>query len=99
MATVASGTTGYYETQNSWPECPTITAVADSLGVMLGAVTRIQDLSVSGVDGKISATIQGIHPMVDFKTLTLIPTTNSDSSIKWNWGWSPDFPPQFRPKG
>jgi type IV pilus assembly protein PilA len=98
MSTVASGATGYYETQNSWPDCPTITAVGDSLGVALGAIGRINTLSVSGADGTIVAEIRNIHPMVDFKTLTLTPTTNSDSSIKWNWGCSPDFPPQFRPK-
>ena len=98
MSTVASGATGYYETQNSWPDCPTITAVGDSLGVALGAIGRINTLSVSGADGTITAEIGNIHPMVDFKTLTLTPTTNSDSSIKWNWGCSPDFPPQFRPK-
>jgi type IV pilus assembly protein PilA len=98
MATVASGTTGYYETQNSWPDCPTITAVGHSLGVALGAIGRINTLSVSGADGTIVAEIRNIHPMVDFKTLTLTPTTDNDSSIKWNWGWSQDFPPQFRPK-
>ena len=98
MAMVASGTTGYYETQNSWPDCPTIPAVGNSLGVALGAIGRINTLSVSGADGTITAEIHNIHPMVDFKTLTLTPTTNSDSSIKWNWGCSPDFPPQFRPK-
>jgi type IV pilus assembly protein PilA len=98
MSTVASGATGYYEIQNSWPNCPTITAVADSLGVALGAIGRVSILSVSNADGTISATIQGIDPLVDNKTLSLTPTTNSDSSIKWNWGCSPDFPPQFRPK-
>jgi type IV pilus assembly protein PilA len=98
MSTVASGATGYYEIQNSWPNCPTITAVADSLGVALGAIGRVSILSVSNADGTISATIQGIDPLVDNKTLSLTPTTNSDSSIKWNWGWSPDFPPQFRPR-
>ncbi len=98
MSTVASSVTGYYETQSSWPDCPTIPEVASSLGVGLGAVKRIFTLSVSGVDGTINATVQNIHPMVDFKTLTLTPRTDSDSSIKWNWGWSPDFPPQFRPK-
>jgi len=98
MSTVASGATGYYETQNSWPDCPTIIAVGDSLGVALGAIGRINTLSVSGANGTITAEVQNIHPMVDFKTLTLTPTTDSDSSIKWNWGCSPDFPPQFRPK-
>ena len=98
MATVASGVTGYREAQNSWPDCPSIPAVEGSLGVMLGAVTRIQDLSISSADGSITATIQAIDAMVDYKTLSLIPTTDSDGSIIWNWGWSPDFPAQFRPK-
>ena len=98
MSTVASGATGYYEVQNSWPDCPTITAVADSLGVALGAIGRINTLWVSNVDGTINAIVQGIDPLVDNKTLTLTPSTDSDSSIKWKWGWSPDFPPQFRPR-
>ena len=98
MSTVASGVTGYYENQYSWPDCPTIPTVGNSLGVALGAVGRISALSVSSADGTISATVQGIDPMVNNKTLTLTPATSSDSSIKWNWGWSSDFPPQFRPK-
>jgi type IV pilus assembly protein PilA len=98
MSTVASGVTGYYETESSWPNCPTMPAVANTLGVALGAVGRINALSISGADGTINATVQDIHPTVDFKTLTLSPTTNSDSSIKWVWGWSADFPPQYRPK-
>jgi type IV pilus assembly protein PilA len=98
MSMVASGVTGYYNSQNSWPDCPTIPAVGNSLGVGLGAISRISDLSVSNVDGAINATIQGIHPMVDNKTLILRPSTYSDSSMTWTWGWSPDFPPQFRPK-
>ena len=98
MSTVASGVTGYYETQNSWPDCPTIPAVGNSLGVALGAIGRINTLSVSGANGMITAEVQNIHSMVDGKTLTLTPSTNSDSSMTWRWGWSPDFPPQFRPK-
>ena len=98
MSTVASGVTGYYETQNSWPDCPTIPAVGNSLGVALGAIGRINTLSVAGADGMITAEVQNIHSMVDGKTLTLTPSTNNDSSMTWRWGWSPDFPPQFRPK-
>ena len=98
MSTVASGVTGYYETQSSWPDCPTIPAVANSLGVALLSVTRINTLSVSGADGMISAQVQNINSMVDGKTLTLTPSTNVDSSMIWSWGWSSDFPPQFRPK-
>jgi type IV pilus assembly protein PilA len=101
MSTVASGLSAFYQQNDSaWPDCPSINAVGSSLGVSLLAVTRIQDISVSGADGMITATVQGIHPMVDFKTLTLTPSTssNGDGSITWNWGWSVDFPSQFRPK-
>ncbi len=98
MSTVASGVTGYYETQNSWPDCPTIPAVGNSLGVALRAIQRINTLSVSGANGMITAEVVNIHNMVDGKTLTLTPSTDTDSSMTWRWGWSPDFPPQFRPK-
>jgi prepilin-type N-terminal cleavage/methylation domain-containing protein len=98
MATVAGGVTTYYYEQNSWPNCPTINEIASSLGVGLGAITRISSISISNVDGSITATVGNVHPMVDLKTLTLTPSTNSDSSVTWNWGSSADFPPQFRPK-
>ena len=98
MSTVASGVTAYHHDQNSWPDCPTIIEVGSSLGVALGAISRIFALSISNANGMITATIQNIHPMVDNKTLTLTPSTSGDSSILWNWGWSADFPPQFRPK-
>lgn len=98
MSTVASGVTGYYETQSSWPDCPTIPAVGHSLGVALGAIGRINTLSVSGANGAITAQVRDIHSMVDGKTLTLTPSTDNDSSMTWRWGWSSDFPPQFRPK-
>lgn len=98
MSTVASGVTGYYHDQNSWPDCPSRNEVINSLGVSLGAISRIFAISISNANGMITASIQNIHPMVDNKTLTLAPSTSSDSSITWNWGWSADFPPQFRPK-
>ena len=98
MSTVASGATAFYYDQNSWPNCPSINEVINSLGVGLGAISRISSISVSNANGTITATIQSIHSMVDNKTLTLTPITSSDGSITWNWGWSADFPPQFRPK-
>jgi hypothetical protein len=98
MSTVATGTLQYYDDQNTWPDCPTTNEVINSLGVGLGAVSRIFNLSISNANGMISATIQNIDPMVDGKTLMLTPTTQNDGSITWNWGWSADFPPQFRPK-
>jgi type IV pilus assembly protein PilA len=98
MAVVASGATAYYRDENTWPNCPSVTEVTNSLGVGLGSISRISALSISNANGSITATIQNINFMVDNKTLTLTPTTSSDSSIKWTWGWSIDFPPQFRPK-
>jgi len=98
MSTVASGASSYYQNQNSWPDCPTINEVRSSLGVAMGSVKRISALSVSNADGMITATVSNIDSLVDNKTLTLTPNTAGDSSIKWNWGWSVDFPPQFRPK-
>ena len=97
MATVATGTTAYYYDQNSWPDCPNIAEVRDSLGVLLGSISRIRWLSVSNADGAITAEIQNIDFMVDGKTLTLTP--NKLVMVRSvGWGWSPDFPPQFRPK-
>ncbi len=98
MSTVASGVTAYYYDGNSWPNCPSISEVRNSLGVALGSVNRISSISVSNANGGITATVGNIHPMVDNKTLTLTPSMGGDSSITWNWGWSADFPPQFRPK-
>ena len=98
MSTVASGATAYYYDQNSWPNCPSINEIRDSLGVSLASVTRVSTISVANGNGSITATIQNIHFMVDGKTLTLTPNTNSDGSLLWNWGWSADFPPQFIPK-
>ena len=98
MSTVASGVTAYHQDQNTWPDCPTINEVGNSLGVALGAISRILAISISNANGMITASIQNIHPMVDGKTLTLAPNTSNDGSITWNWGWSLDFPPQFRPR-
>lgn len=98
ISTVASSMTAYYHEQHSWPDCPSMNAVRDSLGVSLGAVSRISAISINA-NGTITTTIQNIHPMVDNKTLTLIPNTGNDGSLTWNWGSSADFPPQFRPKG
>lgn len=99
MATVATGVTAYHYDQNTWPDCPTAVDIRNSLGVSLANITRVSNLSVSRADGAISADVQNINLMVDGKSLTLTPSTaTNDASILWTWGWSPDFPPQFRPK-
>ena len=74
MSTVASGLTAYYHDQNSWPGCPSMNAVRDSLGISLGALGRISALSIDA-NGMITATVQNIHSMVDNKILTLTPST------------------------
>jgi type IV pilus assembly protein PilA len=98
MATVATGTAAYYYDQTAWPDCPSIAEVTNSLGVALASISRVRRLSISNTDGAITAEIQNIDFMVDGKTLTLTPNTLTDGSIGWTWGWSPDFPPQFKPK-
>ena len=98
MSTVASSVTTYYHDGNSWPNCPSVNEIRNSLGVSLASVMRISAISIANGNGVITATVQNIHFMVDNKTLTLTPNTSSDGSLLWTWGWSSDFPHQFRPK-
>jgi len=95
MGIVKSAVSAYHEEkEDSWPDCSTVDEVRNSLGVTLGAVTRIADMSI--INGVITATVGDIHPMVDGKTITLTPTLNADNSMSWSWGWSPDFPVHLR---
>ena len=84
--------------ESGWPDCPSIVEIRNSLGVSVGAVQRISGVSIDKDNGTITATVQNIHTMVNGKHLMLIPSIVSDSSIKWSWGWDPDFPPHLRPK-
>ena len=102
MATVESAVSSYRLDNESWPNCPTKNEVTNSLGVSLGSVTRIGSISVSGIDGAITATVQNIQPsLVDGKTITLKPTLHpsNDGSFSWAWEWSADFPMHLRNKG
>lgn len=97
MATVKSAVSAYREERSTWPNCPTINEVSNSLGVGLRNVGRIDTISI--VDGVITVTIRNISPLVDSKSLILLPNTlSSDGSFNWTWGWSADFPPHMRPK-
>jgi type IV pilus assembly protein PilA len=97
MAVVQSAVTAYrLEKQDSWPDCSTKDEVVTSLGVSLGGVTRIGDMTI--INGEITVTVDNIHAMVDGKTIKLTPSTRADGSIGWNWGWSADFPVHLRPK-
>jgi type IV pilus assembly protein PilA len=98
MLVLKSAVSMYYQDNGSWPNCPTVNEVTNSLGVAVGSVNRVSAISISNVDGVITVWIQNIHPMVDNKTLSLKPDPKLDGSIGWRWGWSADFPVHLRPK-
>ena len=99
MAVVKDAVSAYrQEKEDSWPNCPSINEIRNSLGIGLGAVTRISSLSIDSATGVITATVDNIHTMVNGKTITLTPKLNADGSISWEWGWSADFPEQLTHK-
>jgi prepilin-type N-terminal cleavage/methylation domain-containing protein len=100
MSVVESAVIGYYGDRETWPDCPTMNEIQSSLGVSLGAVTRISLLSVDPDDGVITARVDHIHTIVDGQLLMLRPTLSpdGDGSFSWTWEFSPGFPVQLRPK-
>lgn len=97
MATVKSAVTTYYQdTEGLWPNCPTINEIKNSLGVGLGSISRISEMSI--MNGIITANIQNIDPLVNGKYLRLTPIERGDGSLNWIWEWSNDFPVHLRPK-
>jgi type IV pilus assembly protein PilA len=97
MAVIKSAVSAYRQDTESWPTCPTVVEIRNSLGVGLGSIYRIRIVSV--LDGVITAEVQNIHPTVDGQTLTLTPAPRLDGSFSWSWEWSPGFPTHLRPKG
>lgn len=97
IALLKSAVTSYRQEINSWPNCNSISEIRYSLGVGLGNISRISEVTI--INGVIIVKIKEIHPLVNEKNLTLTPTINSDGSISWTWGWDPDFPANLRPKG
>jgi|MudIll2142460700_1097286.scaffolds.fasta_scaffold95836_2 type IV pilus assembly protein PilA len=98
LSTVASSVTSYYQDSEgaTFPNCGSINEIRTSLGVGLGSITRISQVTV--VNGIITGTVANIDPMVDNKTLILTPSVTGDGSIRWIWGASADFPMHLRPK-
>jgi hypothetical protein len=86
MSNVASAVAAYRQESGgtSWPNCPLKSDIQNSLGVSLGALTRLG--TMSSVAGLITAQITGIDSAVDNSTLTLSPNANADGSITWVWG-------------
>lgn len=97
MSTLASGVTSYYQdSEGAFPNCTDINEIRTSLGVTLGSITRISQVTI--VNGVITATVANIDPMVNNKTLVMTPNVVGDGSIRWVWGSSADFPMHLRPK-
>jgi type IV pilus assembly protein PilA len=69
----------------AWPNCPDATAIQTTLGLGLGAVTRMRNPQVDPATGAIQATLINIDGAVDNQTLSLIPDPNDDGSISWRW--------------
>jgi type IV pilus assembly protein PilA len=97
MSMLGSAVGSYYQdSEGLFPNCPSVNEIRTSLGVTLGSVTRISQVSI--VNGVITATVDNIDPMVNNKTLILTPNVTGDGSIRWVWGSSADFPMHLRPK-
>ncbi len=98
MGTIKSAVSSYRQDKDAWPDCPSIGAIRTSLGVGLAAIQRVSAISVSETDGAITATITGIHSMVEGKTMILKPDIKGDGSFSWLWEYGPGFPIQLRQK-
>jgi prepilin-type N-terminal cleavage/methylation domain-containing protein len=100
MSNVASAVAAYYQENNTFPSVMgTKDTIQSSLGVSLGALTRVGGMQVSA-EGVITATVADIDVnTVDGKTLILIPSTSSaDGSIAWSWSGGATMPAAFVPK-
>ena len=97
MAVLKSAVSTYHQdNEGSWPNCPTITEIRNSLGIGLMSITRASGVVIT--NGVITVTIQNIDPLVDGKDLILTPSSVGDGSVNWSWGWSGNFPIHLRPK-
>jgi len=80
----------------AWPNCPDATAIQTTLGLGLGAVSRIGAAQIDSATGTIQATLANIDATVDGQTLSLVPTEDTDGSISWTW--SGTVPMAYMPK-
>ena len=104
MSNVASAVAAYYqETGGTFPNCPSIVEVQSSLGVSLGALTRLGSIGVAAATGTITGTVAvtgapgAIDATVNGSQLQLVPTPNADSSISWDWT-STNMPTAYIPR-
>ncbi len=80
----------------AWPDCPDSAAIQSSLGVGLGAVSRISNAQIDPGSGTIQATLANIDGTVDGQTLSMVPAENADGSISWTWAGT--VPSVYMPK-
>jgi len=99
MSNVASAVAAYYQDNNGFPACGGIDQIQSSLGVSMGALSRVGVMTV-GANGDITATVSNIDVnTVDGQTLVLMPSTSAqDGSIAWSWSGGAGMPPAFVPK-
>jgi type IV pilus assembly protein PilA len=105
MSNVSSAVSAYYQENNSFPPnvLGGIDAIQSTLGVSLGALTRVGNMQVGALNGVITGTVSNIDTnTVDNKDLVLSPTTlgpggKVDGSIFWTWSGSANMPPAFIP--
>jgi type IV pilus assembly protein PilA len=96
MSNVASAVAAYMQETGGWPNAPTKALIQSSLGVSVGALGRVSLMDVT--NGTITAMVSTIDATVDGKTLMMLPTSNADGSIVWNWTTSNNMPPAYVPK-
>ena len=100
MSNVASAVAAYRQESDgsAWPNCAVKNDIQNSLGVSLMALGRLGEMSVSNVNGTITATVVNIDGIVNTRTLVLSASTASDSSISWTWDATSTVPPAYIPK-
>ena len=95
MSNVASGVAAYIQEGNGWPTANDINNIGSSLGVSLGALTRVSGMDVT--TGVITSTVQNIDTVINGSQLVLTPSSAADGSIIWSWS-SADMPSAYMPK-
>jgi type IV pilus assembly protein PilA len=98
MSNVASAVAAYRQDTEppAWPNCGSVAEIQSSLGVALGALTRIGSMSVAA--GVITGTVAAVDASVNGQSLILTPTANSDGSITWAWTGGAGMPPAYVPR-
>ncbi len=100
MRYIAAGLASYKQELTgvavAWPNCPDVTAIQNTLGVGISAVTRISTAQIDPGNGTIQATLANIDATIDGQTLSMIPAEDADGSISWRWAGT--VPSVYMPK-